>query len=51
MKWFDCKKYKIFYDDFSGKKLILPNGVMLSEVDLRTTKTTLEDLKRKGISE
>ena len=43
------KSIQYFFDNFSGKKLILPNNIILSEMDLKTLKTTLADLKRKSI--
>ena len=43
------KSIKYFFDNISGKKLILPGNIILSEMDLKKLKITLEDLKRKNI--
>ena len=43
------KSIKFFFDNFLGKKLILPKSINLSEMDLKTLKSTLKDLKTKNI--
>ena len=43
------KSIQYFFDNISGKKLILPKNITLSEMDLKTLKATLADLKRKNI--
>ena len=45
------KSIKYFFDNFSDKKkeLILPKNINLSEMDLRTLRNTLNDLKKKEI--
>ena len=43
------KSIKFFFENFLGKKLILPKSINLSEMDLKTLKSTLKDLKTKNI--
>ena len=43
------KSIKYFFDNISGKKLILPRNIILSEMDLKTLKLTLEELKKNNI--